>query len=93
VRTLIYFTRELPGIGAELSRAGCQVYEALALSEVFYLAEQHPDAAIVIDHSVDDEAAREVARHHVTLRMTPDATVTNVVWELSHLSTTKPILH
>lgn len=40
MRTLIYFTRELPGMTEDLERAGFQVYEALAISEVFYLAER-----------------------------------------------------
>lgn len=82
--TLIYFTRELPGISEELSEAGFQVYEALALSEVFYLAEHHPGAHIIVDHNVEDDAAREVARHHITLRLQPNANAANVLWELSN---------
>ena len=34
-RTLIYFARELLGLSEELSPAGFQVYEALAVSQVF----------------------------------------------------------
>lgn len=80
---LIYFTRELPGISEDLEHAGFQVFEALAISEVLYLAEQHPRAHIVVDHSVDDAAAQEVALHHITLRLTPETTAAEVAWELS----------
>jgi len=86
VRTLIYFTRELPGLSPDLELAGFQVYEALALSEVFFLVEQHPSAHIVIDANVEDTAAKEVAQHHPTLRLNPSTTATDVLWGLSSLS-------
>lgn len=86
MRSLIYFTRELPGISEDLTERSIQVYEALALSEVFYLSEQYPDSIVLIDHSVDDAAAQEVASRLVTLRLKPHATVTDVFWELSLLS-------
>lgn len=86
VRTLIYCTRELPGLSNELEVAGFQVYEALALSEVFFLAEQHPGAHIVIDHTVEDGAANEIAQHYPTLRLKQEATAADVLWELSSLS-------
>jgi hypothetical protein len=73
----------LPGISEELSHAGFQVFEALALSEVFYLCEQQPGATVVIDRSVDERAADEVARHHVTMKLKPQGTAADVVWELS----------
>jgi hypothetical protein len=76
-----YFTRELSGLSNELERAGLQVYEALAISEVFYLAEQNP-----IDHTVQDDAAQEVAQHHVTLQLKPEATAADVIWAVSGFS-------
>lgn len=84
MRTLIYFTRELPGISEELSQAGFEVYEALAISEVFYLVEQHPVAHIVVDHTVEQEVAEKIALHYVTLRLKPEATAADVVWELAN---------
>jgi hypothetical protein len=57
VRSLIYFTRELPGLSEDLSEHGFQVYEALAISEVLYLSQQHPALVVVIDHTVDPDAA------------------------------------
>lgn len=86
MRSLIYFTRELPGISEDLTERNIQVYEALAVSEVFYLSEQHPDSIVVIDDSVDDAAAQEVASRRMTLRLKPDAKATDVLWELSLLS-------
>ena len=86
VRALIYFTRELPGLSNDLELAGFQVYEALALSEVFYLVEQHPSAHIVLDHTVEDDAANEIAQHYSSLRLTRNTTAADVLWELSSLS-------
>jgi hypothetical protein len=64
----------LPGISEELSQAGLEVYEALATSEVFYLSEQYPGAIAVIDPSIDDEAAGEIERHQIGLRIGAEAT-------------------
>jgi hypothetical protein len=61
VGALIYFTRELPGLSEDLSEHGFQVYEALAVSEVFYLCEQHPRLIVVIDHTVEPDSAKEIA--------------------------------
>lgn len=86
-RTVIYFTRELPGLSEELSQGGFQVYEALAISEVFYLVEQHPNAYIVVDHTVEEDAAREAAKHYSTLRLIREATAADVLWGLSSWNT------
>ena len=85
MRSIIYFTRELPGLSEDLSEHGFQVYEALAISEVLYLCQQHPLLAVVIDHTVDPTAANEVAARHITLRLRKKATVQDVIWELSAL--------
>lgn len=86
MQTIIYFTRELPGLSNELEAAGMQLYEALAISEVLYLAEQHPGAHILVHHTVEDAAAQQVALHHVTLRLKVEATAADVAWELAVLS-------
>ena len=91
MRALIYFTRELPGLSNALELAGFQVYEALALSEVFYLVEQHPRAHIVLDHTVEDDAAKGIAQHYSTLRLTRTTTAADVLWELSSPSIDSPI--
>jgi hypothetical protein len=85
MRPLIYFTRELPGISEKLSQAGFEVHEALSISEVLFLAEQHTGAQVVVGQTVEENAAREVAQRLVTLRLKPQATVADVIWELSLL--------
>ena len=84
--SLIYFTRELPGLSEDLSEQGFQVYAALAVSEALYLCEQHPTLVVVIDHTIEQDAASEIASRHITLRLKKQATVRDVVWELSGLS-------
>jgi hypothetical protein len=86
VGALIYFTRELPGLSEDLSEHGFQVYEALAVSEVFYLCEQHPRLIVVIDHTVEPDSAQEIAARRITLRLKKKATVRDVVWELAGLA-------
>lgn len=86
MRSLIYFTRELPGLSEDLSEKGFQVYEALAVSEVLYLCEQHPSLVVVIDHTVEPDAAKEIANRRITLRLKKTATVQDAVWELFGLS-------
>ena len=46
---VILFTTHAPDtLSDELARQGHEVYEALAISEVLALAEQHPTASIII---------------------------------------------
>lgn len=83
--SLIYFTRELPGLSEDLSEHGFQVYEALAVSEVLYLSQQYPALVVVIDHTVEPDAANEVALRRITLRLKKKSTVRDVIWERSAL--------
>ena len=68
-----------------LSLSGYVVYEALAVSEVLHLVEHEDIDCVVIAPDVSDEAARVVAEHSVTLRLRPEATAADVLWELSQL--------
>ena len=79
--SLIYFTRELPGLSEDLSEKGFQVYEALAISEVLYLCEQYPWLVVVIDSTVESNAANEIAAKRITLKLKKKATVKDVIWE------------
>jgi hypothetical protein len=83
VLSLIYFTRELPGLSEDLSEHGFQIYEALAISEVLYLCQQHPWLVVVIGPHGPSRAASEIAEQRVTLRPKKKATVRDVVWKLS----------
>ena len=44
-------------LSAEFASQGQEVYEALAISEVLALAEQHPTSSIVITPDVDQGSA------------------------------------
>jgi hypothetical protein len=83
--TVILFTTIAPhALTEELSRQGCRVTEALAVSEVLSLAERHPLATIIIIADVDRERAKAVQHHYPTLHLKPAATGREIVWELSH---------
>lgn len=90
--TIIFFTRSLPSaIANELQRQGHTIHEALALSEVFNLMEQHPNAQIIIAADVQAASAKVIQCHYPTLTLEPEATATNVIWELSHLTARRTV--
>lgn len=68
-----------------LTHQGHTVYETLAVSEVYALADQHPLATIIIAADVDPERAKAVQHHYPTLHLKADATVRGIVWEVSNL--------
>lgn len=81
--TLIVFSAYAPHpLAAELSSAGLTIYEAIAISEVLALAEQHPEAQIVISAEVETERAGVIQQHCPTLHLKFDATAADVVWDL-----------
>ncbi|MGZ7104657.1 MAG: hypothetical protein ACXVKC_04420 [Candidatus Angelobacter sp.] len=81
--TLILFTTVAPHpLSEELFSQGYQVYEALAVSEVFSLIEQHPTASIIITADVDQERAKAIQQHYPTLHLKPAATVKDIFWGL-----------
>jgi len=67
---LILFTAHAPStLGGELSRHGYEVYEALSISEIFALAEEHPDSGIVITPEIDQARACVIQQHWPTIRL------------------------
>jgi hypothetical protein len=83
--TLILFCTQAPNpLAAELSHQGHTVYEAIAISEVYALADQHPTASIIITADVDPERAKAIQHHYPTLHLKANATVRDIMWELSH---------
>jgi hypothetical protein len=81
--TLILFTTIAPDpLSDQLSQQGHKVYEALAVSEVYALADQHPLATIIITADIDPERAKAIQHHYPTLHLKPAATVQDIVWEL-----------
>jgi hypothetical protein len=72
-------------MASELMMAGYEVYEALAVSEVLYLCEHHDIAAVVIAPDVDQPEMIEAQLRFITLKLKPNATAEDVVWELENL--------
>lgn len=68
--TVILFTTRAPStLANELAREGHEVFEALVVSEVLALAEQHPYSSIVIAPEVDQERASVIQQHWPTVRL------------------------
>jgi len=85
--TVILFTTVVPSaLAADLSRAGVNVYEALAISEVLALATEHVFSQIVITSDVESERAKVIQEHCSTFQLKPGATAAIVIWELAQLS-------
>jgi hypothetical protein len=82
--TLILFTTTAPHpLAEELSRQGHRVFEAVAISEVYALSDQHQLSTIIITADVDPERAKAVQHHYTTLHLKPEASVQDIMWELS----------
>jgi hypothetical protein len=83
---LILFTSKAPNpLTDELSHQGHTVHEAMAVSEVYALADQHPLATIIMTADIDPERAKAIQHHYPTLHLKAKATVQDIVWELSNL--------
>jgi hypothetical protein len=83
---LILFTDRAPHpLAEQLMHQGNQVFEALSISEVYALADQHRLAAIIITADVHPERARAIQHHYPTLHLQPAATFGEIVWEISNL--------
>jgi hypothetical protein len=66
--TIILFTTRAPHpLAGELAGAGFEVHEALAISEVFALAERYPSAQIVITSGIDATRARIIQQRYPTV--------------------------
>lgn len=82
--TVILFTTRAPDtLTDELSYQGYTVYEALAISDVYALADQHPLATIIITADIDPERAKAIQHHYPTMYLQPNATMHDIVWELN----------
>lgn len=68
--TLILFTTRAPStLADQLALYGHEVFEALAISEVLALAEQHPNVNIVVAPEVGQERASVIEQHWPTIRL------------------------
>ena len=76
---VILFTAELPNpITDAFEAEGLEVYEALAISEVLSLAEQHPVSSIIITPDVDQARADVIAQRYPTVRLHEEFAVQEV---------------
>ena len=66
----------------QLTAAGYKVTEALWADEILHLMESERIDVVVITHDVIDLEIREVEKRVTTLRLQPQATANDVVWEL-----------
>jgi len=81
--TIIFLAYKLPDpISDELARQGHSVYECLAISEVFALAEEHFDAQIVIAAEMEEKWATVIKQRYPTMHLKPGAMVKDILWEL-----------
>jgi hypothetical protein len=84
--TLILLTANAPHpLADELILAGYNVLEALAISEVFALLEEIPEAQVIIAANIDAERAKVIQQHNPTIHLTGNATLKDVLWELELL--------
>jgi hypothetical protein len=82
---VVYLTTKAPApLTDELTLAGFLVWEALAISEVLSLCETEAVDAVIIAADVVSPVV-DILQKHVTLRLQPEATARDVVWELSNL--------
>jgi hypothetical protein len=84
--TLILLTTVAPDpLAEQLSNYGHQVFEVLAISEVLALAETYARGApIIITADVTPEKTAIIQQHYPTMHLKPNATVHDIVWELSN---------
>jgi len=84
--SLVLVTDRAPSdLANQLMLAGYQIYEALATSEVLYLCDQHDIAAVLLAPGVKPRGLDEIKKHCITFTLGRDATVEDVLWELSNL--------
>src|SRR5258708_5086471 len=83
---LLLFTDRAPyPLTEELMHQGHQVFEAMANSEVFDFADQHTASPIIITADVQPERAKAIQHHYQTLHLKANATVRDIIWEVSNL--------
>ena len=84
--TLILFTTRVPHpLTDELIAAGFHVHEALAISEVFALGEEHPRAQVIVGADVAPERAKVIQQHYPTVHLKENAALKDVLWDLEIL--------
>jgi predicted metal-dependent hydrolase len=88
---VILFTTQFPNkVSEALEAEGTEVYEALAISEVLALAEQHPVSSIIITPDVEQTRADVIAKHYPTVRLREGLASQNARLNLINFSRDSP---
>lgn len=77
--------RSNPKLADDMVRAGYRVFEAQAVSDALYLCESEGVDVMVVAPDVEDLDVTEVQMRRITIRLTPEATAKELIWELSQL--------
>lgn len=86
-KMIILFTKTaFHPIADELSQFGLPIREAMAVSEVFNLIEQYPEARIVITPDVELDRATIIQQHYSTLHLKSSTTAREILFEISYLT-------
>jgi hypothetical protein len=86
VPTVVLLTPIAPSRFAEdLERLGVTVHEALAVSEVLNLVQEHNPDAVVLLHDLQVNGLDELKRRVICFELKSVSTPADVVWELSNL--------
>lgn len=84
--SIVYVTAQAPALMTDhLISAGHRVWECLSISEVLYICEQEWIDAIVIAPTVQDPEILSARFGQITLRLQPEVTAQELIWELSNL--------
>jgi hypothetical protein len=69
----------------DLLIAGIQVWEAISVAEVLHLCEYQAVRAVLIASDFNDPELAELRTREITLQLKPDATVQDIVGQLTTL--------
>jgi hypothetical protein len=84
--SVIYLTNRAPAkLVDDLMLAGHRTWECLSISEALYVCEREWVDANVIAPDIDDPDLAEVQLHHMTIRLKPEASARDLIWQLSQL--------
>jgi hypothetical protein len=84
--SVVYLTNRAPAkLTDDLIVAGHRAWECLSVSEALYICEQQWVDVVVIAPDVEDADVVETHLRHFTIRLKPEATAKELIWELSNL--------
>ncbi len=86
MRSVVYFTACASSESADdLSAAGYTVSKAKEISEVMHLCEHNQVDVVIIGADVEEQDMVEIQLRRTTIKLKPNATAKNILWELANL--------